>query len=120
VLRLIGYLVRLKRTDEGGRTPHARALVSFSTNMAAHPNVYVFLSGDRKTFGLSVDPNGANLPSAHLVGGWKAYDVMPMTLHDISRYTSVPSYAHAELIAWGYYLTRTHGTIIPFAKSPPR
>jgi hypothetical protein len=88
--------------------------------MAAHPNFYVFLSGDRTTFGLSVDPNGANLPSAQLVGGWKAYDVMPMTLHGISRYTSVPSHAHAELIARGYYLTRTHGTIVPFPKSPRR
>ena len=49
--------------------------------MLTYLNVYVFISGDRTTFGLTILSNGINLPDATLIGGWQRYDVVPMSLN---------------------------------------
>jgi hypothetical protein len=85
--------------------------------MSSHTNIYVFVSADRRTFGLTLDRDGANLPSAELAGGWKPYDMVPMCMGYLGRYADEPEIAHANLIARGYHLARTIGNIVPFPKT---
>ena len=84
--------------------------------MPAPNNVYVFLSLDRTTFGLTVDWNGANLPGAR----WTNYDVIPMSMNYFARYSDDPGQVARELLSKGYSLVRTRGNIIPFPTKPPR
>ena len=62
-------------------------------------DVYVFLSGDGKTFVLSVDADGRNLPCSRYVPR-EFY----MTPNFIGRYAPHTTLAHANLIMHGYHL----------------
>lgn len=78
-----------------------------------HPTVYVFISGDRTIFGLTVEQDGANLPSPD-TAKWMRYDLIPMTTHHIGRFVRNSDVAHVNLIMRGYHLCRASGTIVPF------
>ena len=82
--------------------------------MPSDPNIYVFLSADRGTVGLTVVADGSNLPSTDSATGWMHYDVIPMTMNYLSRYTDEPDLAHAGLNTRGFHLSRTSGNIILF------
>ena len=80
--------------------------------MADPPNVYVFLSNDRTAFGLTMSAVGANLPKAK-TALWKLYDVIPLSLNYLGRYSHDPGAVQANLILHGYHLARTQGAIFP-------
>ena len=79
--------------------------------MPTDQNVFVFLSGDESRFGLTVDHDGANLP----IGGkpWKPYDVIPMTLNYLGRYSTTPDRILVDLIMRGCHVTPVSGNIVP-------
>jgi hypothetical protein len=81
--------------------------------MPTHTNVFVFISSDRKLFGLSIDVDGANLPGRN---GWNAYDIIPMSANYLSRYADDPDTLSADLATHGFHIVPTRGNIIPFPK----
>jgi len=88
--------------------------------MSDSTNVYVFISDDRRTFGLSVDADGRNLPLVGY-GPWAIHDVIPMAANFIARYSASTAVAHTNLIMRGYHLVRAYGTTAPFPqRNPPR
>ena len=82
--------------------------------MFTYLNVYVFISGDRTTFGLTILSDGINLPNAALIGGWQSYDVIPMSLNSLTSYADRPGDVHADIIMHGYHVTRPSGNVVPF------
>jgi len=83
--------------------------------MSTHRHVYVFITGDRRTFGLTFNPDGANLPS--VTCGWQNYDQIPLCRHYLSRYAKEPEAAHTNLALRGYHLVDAIGTIVPLPKT---
>jgi hypothetical protein len=83
--------------------------------MSGYISVFVFLSRDRKGFGLTTDLDGANLPYRR---GWSAYDIIPMSANYLSRYTDDPDAARTDLLARGFHIVPTRGNILPFPKAP--
>jgi hypothetical protein len=79
-------------------------------SMTPHRHVYVFVSGDCRTFGLSFDRDGASLPPT--ASGWQRYDEIPLCLGYLSRYAEEPATARANLSACGYHLAPTIGRIV--------
>lgn len=47
--------------------------------MFTYPNVYVYISGDRSMFGLTINLTALTCPTRPFIGGWQGYDVIPMT-----------------------------------------
>jgi hypothetical protein len=83
--------------------------------MSSQRHVYVFITGDRRTFGLTFDPDGANLP--RVPGGWQSYDQIPVCWQYLSRYAEEPEAAHANLASRGYHLADAIGNIVPLPKT---
>ena len=81
-------------------------------------NVYVFLSRHRTAFGLTMSATGDNLPRAE-TAGCKPYDVIPLCLNYLARYSHNPGAVQADLILRGYHLARTRGTILPCRAPAP-
>jgi hypothetical protein len=75
--------------------------------MSNLPEIWVSLSSDRKTFGLSLDPTGRNLPLLKYTP-WELYEAIPMATNCLCRYVTDCSVA----LMRGYYLAPTHGPII--------
>jgi hypothetical protein len=75
------------------------------------PNVYVFASSNGELLGLSVKPDGSNLPSGV---SWEHRDVVPMTATSLSRHVQQPEVALANLIMRGYHLLRLTAQVVPF------
>ena len=75
------------------------------------PNVYVFTSSDGGQLGLSVKPDGSNLPSSV---SWEHRDIIPMTATSLSRYVQQAEVALANLIMRGYHLLRLTAQVVPF------
>ena len=72
--------------------------------------VYVFVSGDCRTFGLSFDQDGASLPAT--ASGWQRYDEIPLCLGYLGRYAEEPATARTNLAACAYHLAPTIGRIV--------
>jgi hypothetical protein len=85
--------------------------------MTDSPNVYV-LSSDRTAFGLTMSAEGDNLPEAK-TALWKLYDVIPLSLNYLGRYSHNPGAVQANLILRGYHLALTRGAILPAAPQEP-
>jgi hypothetical protein len=77
--------------------------------MSKYLDVYVFVSGDRKLFGLSINPFGANLPPR----AWRRYDVIPISENYLGRYTRAPKLAMKWLQTRGYFLPSQGETLSP-------
>jgi hypothetical protein len=75
------------------------------------PNVYVFASSNGELLGLSVKPDGSNLPSNVT---WDHRDVVPMTATSLSRYVQQAEIALTNLIMRGYHLSRLTAQIVRF------
>ena len=91
--------------------PARNALATFVPHMPEPHGLFVFISHDRKRFGLSNDRHGANLPHGE---GWSAYDVIPKSANYLSRYTDNTDAACADLAAQGWHMVPTRGNILPF------
>jgi hypothetical protein len=83
--------------------------------MSSHRHVYVFITGDRRMFGLTYNPDGANLPPVPC--GWQNYDQVPVCRQYLSRYAEEPEAAHANLTSRGYHLADAIGNIVPLPKT---
>jgi hypothetical protein len=80
--------------------------------MIPHRHVYVFVSGDCRTFGLSFDVDGASLPAT--AGDWLRYDEIPLCLGYLGQYAEEPTTARANLATCGYHLAPTIGRIVGY------
>lgn len=83
--------------------------------MSSHRHVYVFITGDRRTFGLTFNSDGANLPSVPC--GWQSYDQIPVCRQYLSRYAEEAEAAHANLTSVGYHLVDAIGSIVPLPRT---
>ena len=66
-------------------------------------HLYVFRS-DGDHIGLTMTPDGSNLPNVVEGGAWKPHGVVAMTAHDIGRFTTDTRGALSNLKARGYHL----------------
>lgn len=83
--------------------------------MSSHRHVYVFITGDRRTFGLTFNPDGANLPA--VPSGWQDYDQIPVCRQYLSRYAEEPEAAQTNLTSRGYHLVDAIGSIVPLPET---
>ena len=83
--------------------------------MSSPRHVYVFITGDRRAFGLTFQPDGANLPPAP--SGWQNYDQIPLCRQYLSRYAEQPEVAHTNLTSGGYHLADAIGSIVQLPKT---
>ena len=83
--------------------------------MSSNRHVYVFITGDRRTFGLTFSSDGTNLPA--VTCGWDSYDQIPVCRQYLSRYAEEPQAAYANLASRGFHLAEVIGSIMPLPKT---
>ena len=71
--------------------------------------VYFFSCGSYACEGLSLDPDGANLPSLHeQTAPWSFVRAVPMSERDLEHFIADPVLALANLETRGYHIARLH------------
>ena len=69
-------------------------------------------------FGLSLYYDGDNLPRSG--APWMPYEVIPMALNRLGKYSLTPDKVVSDLLMHGFHLAPVSGNIMPFPSRWPR
>jgi hypothetical protein len=81
------------------------------------PSVYVFTASEPGCFGLSLHPDGSDLPSPEGRRGWTLLVKVTVADDDLLPFTEDVTVARTHLSLCGYYVSRQSATILPFPKA---
>lgn len=79
--------------------------------------VYVYRSEDGRFVGMTIMPDGSNLPRLGPCEAWIQEDVAAPTKESLAEYVGDAVTAVANLILRGYHVSRTTGVVLPFPKA---
>ena len=79
--------------------------------------VYVFRSADERFVGMTIMPDGRNLPRPGFSAAWIQEDVASLSKDSLAAHVGDAVSAVANLILRGYHVSRTTAAVLPFPKA---